>query len=58
MSGPVFCDQIAKERNCSPELVRAIISEYLGQLHEAAYKGGSAISQWKSVPTNLPSSDF
>jgi hypothetical protein len=35
-----FAEHIAKERNCSPELVRAIVTDSLSALHECAVKEG------------------
>ena len=40
MAIPQFLDRIAKERNCAPELVLAIVGDALGKLHEASFKGG------------------
>lgn len=40
MDCPEFLTRIALERNCSPELVRAIMTDCLGALHEATVKGG------------------
>lgn len=37
---PMFLEEIAKERNCSPELVRAIVSDCFSRLHEASFKQG------------------
>ena len=37
---PQFLDRVAKERNCSPELVRAIVRDCLSELNETAFKGG------------------
>jgi hypothetical protein len=35
-----FCSHIAKERNCSPELVRAVLTDCIAQLHETSFKKG------------------
>ena len=35
-----LCERIAKERNCSPELVRAITTDFIAAMHEASFKGG------------------
>lgn len=35
-----FIERIAKERNCSPELVRAIVTDSLTSLSEIAFKEG------------------
>src|SRR5947209_8436826 len=35
-----FTARIAKERNCSPELVRAIVTDTLAVLHESTVKHG------------------
>jgi hypothetical protein len=43
---PQFCERIAKERNCPPELVRAITTECLAELHEAAFKQGIGVALW------------
>jgi hypothetical protein len=40
MSIPKFTERIAKERNCSPELVRAIVTDCLSSLHESSVKQG------------------
>jgi len=40
MSMPEFTERIAKERNCSPELVRAIVTDCLSSLHESSVKQG------------------
>lgn len=37
---PMFCERIAKERNCSQQLVRAIVSEFMLELHKAAVQQG------------------
>lgn len=37
---PEFCKRVALERNCSPELVRAITMDCLASLHEASFKRG------------------
>jgi hypothetical protein len=39
---PHFLEQIARERGCSPELARSVITDCLAALHEASYKGGTA----------------
>src|SRR5437763_1109593 len=41
-----FCERIAKERNCSPELIRAIGTDYLRRLHELAVKEGLGASMF------------
>jgi hypothetical protein len=43
---PGFLDRVANERNCSPELVRAIVTDCLAELHEASYKGGLGRGLW------------
>jgi hypothetical protein len=35
MDIPRFTERIAKERNCTPELVRAIVGDCLAALHES-----------------------
>jgi hypothetical protein len=35
-----LCERIAKERNCSPELVRAITTDFVAAMHEASFKRG------------------
>lgn len=40
MSIPKFTERIAKERNCTPELVRAIVTDCLEALHESSVKTG------------------
>jgi hypothetical protein len=40
MNIPRFTERIAKERNCSPELVRAIVTDCLDALHESTVKRG------------------
>ena len=40
MEIPSFVDRIARERNCTPELVRAITGDCLAALHKSAIKGG------------------
>jgi len=42
MDIPRFLEQIAKDRGCSPELARALMTDCLAVLHEASYKGGTA----------------
>jgi hypothetical protein len=46
MDPQYLVERIAKERNCSPELVRAIVTESLAALHEGAVKEGIGISLW------------
>jgi len=41
--------RIAKERNCSPELVSAIVTDSLSALHEGAVKEGVGISMWAAL---------
>jgi hypothetical protein len=43
---PRFCERIAKERNCSPELVRAIVGDYMLELHKAAFQQGIGMALW------------
>jgi hypothetical protein len=45
MDIPRFTERIAKERNCSPELVRAIVTDCLSSLHESAVKQGIGAAQ-------------
>ena len=40
MDIPRFTERVAKERNCTPELVRAIVSDCLSALHESTVKHG------------------
>jgi len=40
MDIPRFTERIAKERNCAPELVRAIFTDCLAALHESTVKQG------------------
>jgi hypothetical protein len=40
MSTPEFIERIAKDRNCTPELVRAIVTDCLQSLHESSVKTG------------------
>lgn len=40
MDTPRFTERISKERNCAPELVRAIITDCLAALHESTVKHG------------------
>jgi hypothetical protein len=40
MSTPRFVERVSKERNCSPELVRTIVTDCLAALHESAVKQG------------------
>ncbi len=40
MNIPRFTERIAKERNCSPELVCAIASDCFAALHESTFKQG------------------
>jgi hypothetical protein len=49
MSVRNFTERIAKERNCSPELVRAIVTDCLESLHESSVKHGigeALVSAW------------
>jgi hypothetical protein len=49
MNKPKFTERIAKERNCSPELVRAIVTDCLEALHESDVKqgiGAALIGAW------------
>ncbi len=39
-------EHIAKARNCSTELARAIVTDCLSALHEGAVKEGIGISRW------------
>jgi hypothetical protein len=39
-------ERIAKERNCSIELVRAIVTDSLSALHEGSLKEGIGIAMW------------
>lgn len=34
------CERIAKARNCSPELVRAIATDFVAAMHETSFKSG------------------
>ena len=45
MDIPKFTERIVKERNCSPELVRAIVTDCLSSLHESAVKQGIGAAQ-------------
>jgi hypothetical protein len=40
MDIPRFTERIAKERNCEPDLVRAIVTDCLSALHESTAKYG------------------
>ncbi len=40
MDIPRFTERVAKERNCTPELIRAIVSDCLSALHESTVKHG------------------
>jgi hypothetical protein len=40
MDIPRFTERISKERNCTPELVRAIVTDCLAALHESTVKHG------------------
>ena len=40
METPKFTDRIAAERNCPPELVRAIVIDCLSALHQCTVKQG------------------
>jgi hypothetical protein len=40
MDIPKFTERIAMERNCAPELVRAIVTDCLSALHENTVKYG------------------
>jgi hypothetical protein len=40
MAQAKFVKRIAKERNCAPELVRAIVTDCLTSLNETAFKEG------------------
>jgi len=40
MDIPRFTERISKERNCTPELARAIVTDCLAALHESAVKHG------------------
>jgi hypothetical protein len=49
METPRFTERIAKERNCSPELVRAIVTDCLSALHESTVKqgiGAALVGAW------------
>ena len=49
MDIPKFTERIAKERNCSPELVRAIVTDCLESLHESDVKqgiGAALVGAW------------
>lgn len=35
-----LCARIAKERNCAPELVQAIATDFVAAMHEASFKVG------------------
>ena len=37
---PKFTERMVKERNCEPELVRAILTDFLAELHEVSFKQG------------------
>lgn len=45
MSDEYFISRIAGERNCAPELVRAILTDCLAALDETAFKRGIGIIQ-------------
>ena len=45
MGDQYFIDRISAERNCSPELVRAILTDCLAALHETAFKRGAGTTQ-------------
>lgn len=46
MDPQYLVERIAKERNCSTELVRAVVTDSLSALHEGAVKEGIGISMW------------
>jgi hypothetical protein len=37
---PKFTKRMVKERNCTPEFVRAILTDFLAELHEVSFKQG------------------
>jgi hypothetical protein len=43
------CEQIAKERNCSQELVRAIFTDCIGKLHEFGVKQGLGQTMFETL---------
>jgi hypothetical protein len=45
MEIPSFTERIAKQRKCSPELVRAIVTDCLSSLHESVVKQGIGAAQ-------------
>jgi hypothetical protein len=60
MDAPKFTERIATERNCAPELVRAIVTDCLTALHESTVKYGIGTAlvgaYWELAP--LPAWHF